>query len=408
MVAQGAQLEKAPSHKVEVARRPNGASYFKRLATAWNSFRVLRDLTPEQVEHFMQSYVIYDLDWADEKQMIETLGPDYQKRVGECLADYYSVLNHLCALGELEKMYIPPIMDANVGIADNQILYEESIAQDLHLPPNATVLDLGCGRGRVAAHIASMTGARVTGINIDADQINSAINFNREKNFGNEFIRRDFNDLPLPLPDNHFDGFYQIQAFSLCKDISKLCRELYRLLKPGSRLVLLDWVSLPAFNKDDPHHQDLMRAIKPLIGAVGTPTPQSMVDALESAGFKCIKHDNPSKDGLQAPLLEVAKTYFATAKWALYSLVSIGLLPAHFKTLFDRFSKDSDAFIEADRLKLITTCYHWVAEKPRESATTDQSTAATNGEATPLATPDAAVPATGSTTSSRAPVEVQA
>lgn len=298
--------------------------------------------------------------------MIQTLGPDYQHRVGECLQNYYGVLNHLCAIGELEKMYIPPAMDLDASILMNQILYEETIAEELHLPPNAKVLDLGCGRGRVAAHMSSMSGAQVTGLNIDEDQIASAIDFNKQKRFNNDFVRADFNDLPLPLEDCQYDAFYQIQAFSLCKDIPALCKELYRVLKPGARLSLLDWASLDAYDPEDPYHQKLMRAIKPLIGAVGTPTPQSMIDALESAGFRMIRHDNASIDDLQAPLIERADGYFRTTRFAILSLVRIGLLPTHFRTLFNRMTQDCDAFIEADRARLITTSYHWLAEKPVE------------------------------------------
>lgn len=33
--------------------------------------------------------------------------------------------------------------------------------------PGKHILDVGCGRGGVASHIAKDTGARVTGINID-------------------------------------------------------------------------------------------------------------------------------------------------------------------------------------------------------------------------------------------------
>ncbi|EMD00997.1 hypothetical protein BAUCODRAFT_61348 [Baudoinia panamericana UAMH 10762] len=352
--------------KADLAKGTGRPGLFQRLDTAYRSFCQLRDLTPEQVDSFMQSYVIYDLDWQDEKQMVETLGPNYQEKVGECLSNYYRVLNHLCAIGELEKMYIPPIMDSNEGITGNQILYEESIAEELQLPSNPKLLDLGCGRGRVAAHMSLLCGAQVTGINIDADQVASAKAYNEQCHFSNEFVRKDFNELPLPLPDAHFDGFYQIQAFSLCKDIPKLASEVYRVLKPGARISLLDWVSLNAYNPQDPHHRELMRCVKPLIGAVGTPTPESMCRDLESAGFRIIRHNNASIDGLQAPLLEIAKGYFGTAKWATFSLVNVGLLPAHFKTLFNRFSQDSDAFIEADRSRLITTCYHWLAEKPRD------------------------------------------
>ncbi|KAI7180600.1 hypothetical protein D0869_08611 [Hortaea werneckii] len=355
-----------PTSTLDFSKKTRKPHRLGRYETALRSFRILKGLTPEQVSSFMDSYIIYDLDWADEKMMVETLGPDYQHRVGECLQNYYGVLNHLCAIGELEKMYIPPALDLNASITANQILYEESIAEELHLPPNAKLLDLGCGRGRVAAHMTSMSGARVTGLNIDGDQIASAVAFNKQKRFQNEFLHADFNDLPLPLEDNQFDGFYQIQAFSLCKDIPALCKELHRVLKPGARLSLLDWASLDAYDPTDTHHQKLMRAIKPLIGAVGTPTPQSMIKALESAGFRMIKHDNASIDGLQAPLIESADGYFRTTRAALLGLVRIGLLPTHFRTLFNRLTQDCDAFIEADRARLITTSYRWVAEKPAE------------------------------------------
>ncbi|KAK5691049.1 hypothetical protein LTR97_011701 [Elasticomyces elasticus] len=348
-----------------VSRQPG---MYDRFSTAMKSFRVLKDLTPEQVDSFMKSYVIYDLDWANEQQMIEVLGPDYQKKVGACLSDYYAVLNHLCAIGELEKMYVPPILDASVSVLANQILYEELVAEELQLPPNAQVLDIGCGRGRVAAHMTEMTDAKVTGLNIDTDQLASAVAYNKLMGYSNDFIHQDMNELPLPFADEQFDGFYQVQAFSLCKDLPKLCSEVYRVLKPGSRVSLLDWASLEAYNPEDPHHQELMRAVKPIIGAVGTPTPESMVAALESAGFRMIRHYVGGINGLQAPFLERLKSYFYTARWAMQGLTTVGLLPMHFRTLFNRMTQDSDAFIEADKSRLITTCYHWVAEKPLGNA----------------------------------------
>ena len=82
-------------------KKPRSARKSERLQTALRSYRVLKDLTPEQVQNFMDSYEIYSLDWADEKTMVATLGSDYKQKVGQKLADYYCVLNHLCALGEL-------------------------------------------------------------------------------------------------------------------------------------------------------------------------------------------------------------------------------------------------------------------------------------------------------------------
>ncbi|MCJ1331813.1 hypothetical protein MMC10_008505 [Thelotrema lepadinum] len=358
-------IEQAPSpSNAAVSHKSRRSRKLQRVEIAARSFRVLKNLTPEQVDRFMDSYIIYDLDWADEKTMIETLGPDYQNRVGQCLSDYYCILNHMCAIGDLEKMYIPPLMDPSENLSTNQLLYEATIAQELDLPKHARVLELGCGRGRVAAHISSLTGATITGLNIDADQVANALTFTKDRRLSNTFVVADFNVLPLPFPDASFDAFYQIQAFSLAKDIPALCRELHRVLKPGAKLSLLDWASLPAYNPENLHHRELMRRIKPLIGAVGTPTPTSLAADLSAAGFTVLRSNNASKGGLQAPLIEKADGYFRAARNVLRGLVGLRVLPGHFKRLFERFTRDCDAFVEADRGGLSTTSWHWLAEKP--------------------------------------------
>ncbi|KAI0424143.1 S-adenosyl-L-methionine-dependent methyltransferase [Xylaria sp. FL1042] len=335
-----------------------------RLKTFLKAFKHIHDLSPQQVDDFMASYEIYNLDWADEEAMLAAFGPNYQQRVGQCLTAYYSVINHLCSLGDVEKMYIPPLMDKKASVRDNQLLCEESIAREIGLKPGMRVLDLGCGRGRVAAHMTSFSGARVTGLNIDANQIAQAEEFNRKLNFSNEFIVHDQNNLPLPFADESFDAFYEIQALSLCKDPSALFKEIYRVLKPGSKFLLMDWVSLPAYDPENPKHVSLMRRVKPLIGAVGTPTPASFSKALQDAGFTVTRSDNPSIDGLQAGLIDKVDIYFRSVRKLINYLTKLRALPQHFKTLFDRLCLDGQAFVEMDNMRLITTTYRIVAEKP--------------------------------------------
>ncbi|KAK3941096.1 S-adenosyl-methionine-sterol-C-methyltransferase [Diplogelasinospora grovesii] len=340
------------------------ASLSNRFKTFRTSFKYLLDLTPKQVDDFMASYVIYNLDWADEDQMITELGPNYREKVGECLKAYYGVLNHLCALGDVEKMYIPPYMDKRATVLENQLLYERAIAQAVGLKPGMRALDLGCGRGRVAAHMATLSGAHVQGINIDPNQVAQAREFTTERGLQNEFVVHDFNSLPLPLEDASFDAFYQIQALSLCKDLPGLFRELFRVLRPGAKLSLLDWVSLPAYDPTNTEHVELMRRVKPLIGAVGTPTPHLLEQALEDAGFVVLRSENASLDGLQAPLIERADGYFRALRQIVLGLVKLRCLPPHFKTLINRLCLDGDAFIKMDKMRLASTSYWIVAEKP--------------------------------------------
>ncbi|KAK5630051.1 hypothetical protein RRF57_005766 [Xylaria bambusicola] len=171
--AEKTRIKGQPIRKSAAKKKDEGASDCvvdrsvspNRLKTFLKAFKHIRDLSPQQVDAFMASYEIYNLDWADEDAMVAAFGTNYQEHVGRCLTAYYSVINHLCSLGDVEKMYIPPLMDKKASVRDNQLLCEESIAREIGLKPGMKVLDLGCGRGRVAAHMTSFSGARVTGLN---------------------------------------------------------------------------------------------------------------------------------------------------------------------------------------------------------------------------------------------------
>lgn len=336
-----------------------------RLGTMLKSLKALYTLPQEKIDAFLNSYDIYDHDWVNEEQLVEKMGSDYYTQVKKKLVDYYSVLNHLCAIGQVEKMYIPPAIDLSKNIIRNQELYEQKMCRDLGIKKGDKVLDVGCGRGRIASHVASFTGANVTGLNIDPTQIGFAKRFAEGNGLSQQcqFVVADMNDLPLPFADHSFDYIYQVQAFSLCKNLEKLFKELHRVLKPGGKLACLDWVRLPAYNPEDPHHASLMKRIKPLIGAIGTPSIEEFTSTFEKAGFKVLINENPSIDGLQAPLIENADKFFTRVTRLIKFLVKSKLLPAHFDALFDRLTKDGEAFIEADRLRLATTTHYIVVQK---------------------------------------------
>jgi len=336
-----------------------------RLSTVCKSFKVLYSLSPEKINAFLNSYNIYDHDWANEEQLVQKMGADYYKEIKKKLVDYYSVLNHLCALGQVEKMYIPPAIDLSRSIIANQSLFEKRMSSDLGVKKGSKVLDIGCGRGRVANHIASLTGAEVTGMNIDPDQLESARRFALGNGLSQQcqFKMADLNEMPLPFGNNSFDSIYQIQVFSLAKNLQKLFEDVHRMLKPGGKFACLDWVRLPKYDAKNPHHASLMKRIKPLIGAIGTPSSEEYVRLLKKAGFEIVISENASINGLQAPLIENADRFFTRVAALIKFLVRTRVLPKHFQALFDRLTKDGEAFVEADRLGLVTTSYYIVAQK---------------------------------------------
>jgi len=84
---------------------------FYRLSTRLAAAYKLLKLSDEDIQKFLASYTLFK-------------GVDMRRKDEKLAVDYYYVMNNLCALGNIEKMYIPPLMDKRYGIIGNQELYE--------------------------------------------------------------------------------------------------------------------------------------------------------------------------------------------------------------------------------------------------------------------------------------------
>lgn len=333
-----------------------------RFTTSAKALYSIVNMPQEDVDGFLASYVIFD------QEKIRP-GTDDAKHI----IAYYKVINHLCALGEVEKMYIPPVMDQNKGIFANQMIWEEKgMADKLDVGPGKTVLDVGCGRGRVAHHVASYTGAKVIGINIDQSQVDMGKAYAEKTGLLGkqlDFVRHNYNDLPFPFKEATFDALYHVQALTYAEDLNKLFAEMFRVLKPGAKISFLDWFELPAYNHSDPKQRELLREVKALIGAVYTPKPEEYSVALKKAGFEVLFEGEASVDGgHQFPLVLKAEWFFETFKATVAFLADYHIIPRHIKTLLYRLTEGGRSFIEVDRLGLFTTSWQIIARKPAKVA----------------------------------------
>jgi sterol 24-C-methyltransferase len=329
-----------------------------KVKTRLRALHALYTLSQQDIDRFMSSYSLFDGDWSHQNGKHEAQ-----------IVDYYRVLNHLCALGNVEKMYIPPVLNPAGGVTGNQVLFEQKMSRDLGLKGGDQALDIGCGRGRVACHLATFTGAHVSGINIDPSQVKNAEDFTRRNGLAGKcrFVQGSVND-QLPFGDSSFDAVYQIQAFTYVKNKEKVFAEIFRVMRPGAKFSYLDWVRLPGFNAANPHHVSSMNRTRAVIGAVDTPSPEEVCDAMKKAGFAILLSKDVSLEGGQGLLINSENDYFASVKKFIDVMVKVWLLPRHFGLLFDRLVKDVDAFIEVDRLGLATTSYQIVGWKPADAS----------------------------------------
>ncbi len=338
--------------------------FFYRMGTFCKSFKAIYKLPPEKVDAFVKSFEVFNYDFRDEKKLKEVFGEDYYSIIQKKLCDYYSVLNLVCSLGSVEKMYIPAMTDPKKSLSENQNIFERQMMKDLNLKHEDRVLDIGCGKGRIAAHVARVSHAHVTGINIDDEQLKYAKQFTLEKGLEEQtnFQKRDMNELPFPFEDGSFHAVYHVQAFSYSKDLNKLLKEIHRILKPGGRMSSCDWATLDNYNPKDAEHVRLVEKIKPLLGAVSTPSKEEYLTAFKQAEFKILKAEVPSPTKTDDVNIDKASKEFTLINKLINFLVKVRIIPKHFQTLFEQF-QDVDAFIEVDRRGLATTNYHIVAEK---------------------------------------------
>jgi demethylmenaquinone methyltransferase / 2-methoxy-6-polyprenyl-1,4-benzoquinol methylase len=162
------------------------------------------------------------------------------------IAPRYDLLNHLLSL-QLDRLW-----RARTSRILKPILNR----------PGATVLDLCCGTGDLALSLASAGQARIIGADFAHPMLVQA---NAKAAPRTTFLEADA--LHLPFADNSFDLLTAAFGFRNLANYEDGVREMFRLLKPGGTLAILEFTEPP----DGPLgalYRWYFRKVLPRIGAV--------------------------------------------------------------------------------------------------------------------------------------------
>src|SRR5262249_42566660 len=117
----------------------------------------------------------------------------------------------------------------------------ELVCRNAQIQGDHRVLDLGCGYGATAIHVAKNFGAQTLGLANSFFFVRSAQKFARKAAVENRtrFVAADMHS--IPFGDDHFDRVIAIESMSHSTDLDTLYRELSRSLAPGGLIVVADF-----------------------------------------------------------------------------------------------------------------------------------------------------------------------
>jgi sterol 24-C-methyltransferase len=339
-----------------VVRQHKPTTLTDRVRALWGLLRI----SDEDYNAFMGSYGELFVDSPENTRADYEAGippKGYTQGSSDELQALYKVIHLLCTLGSVEKMYMPPTIDADRSVLQNQILFEQIVASDLRLRPGQTVLDLGCGCGAIAEHISELTGAVPHGINLDSSQIDKAHRNPRLP--AANFLVGDFN-VELPYEDESFDAVYAIQPLTYLQDHAFTFSEVMRVLKPGGRFVMNDVAALDAYDRENEHHRTLIQHTRELTVFGGFWYYRYWEDAYREAGFELLSSQGRSA----VPLIKKEVALFTRYEKAFRAMARLRVIPRKTDALLQRMNKNSLSYIAAEEAELLTLNWHCVGQKP--------------------------------------------
>ena len=170
-----------------------------------------------------------------------------------------------------------------IGPAD-QLRMELRIAQSAGIDERCHVLDVGCGIGGVACHLAQQTGARFRGLTTNAAQLELAREHARTTGSEARVAFDRGSAEALPYDDAAFDVVLFFESPCHFPDRARFFAEACRVLRPGGRLAGEDW--LAAEGLDAAQRE---RWIRPICESWAIPSLGTLAEyaaGMASAGLK--------------------------------------------------------------------------------------------------------------------------
>ncbi|CCK68809.1 sterol 24-C-methyltransferase KNAG_0B03670 [Huiozyma naganishii CBS 8797] len=235
-------------------------------------------------------------DGLTDKEAEERRLEDYN----ESTHSYYNVVTdfyeygwgssfHFCRFYKGENFY------AAMARHEHYLAYAAGIQQgDL-------VLDVGCGVGGPAREISRFTNCNVIGLNNNDYQIEKAKYYAKKAGLQDklDFVKGDF--MHMEFEPETFDKVYAIEATCHAPNLEKCYKEIYKVLKPGGKFAVYEWVMTSQYDETNEAHRKIAYEIELGDGIPKMFKVDTARQALENCGFKVLVDEDLAAKGDEVP-----------------------------------------------------------------------------------------------------------
>lgn len=184
----------------------------------------------------------------------------------------------------IEKLYSDDYLSMG-GTQSTDVLADQAGIRADH-----RVLDIGCGLGGPALHLAETKGCRVTGLDLVETNVEEARRRAATRALGHLADFRVGDATALPFEDGGFDIVWGQDAWCHVPDKAKLIAESARVLVPGGAIAFTDWLETGAMS-------DARRAeVHEATASTNMATMEHYRELLETHGFEVIVQEDISND----------------------------------------------------------------------------------------------------------------
>ena len=185
------------------------------------------------------------------------------------------------------------------------------------LGPRDHVLDVACGRGISAVHLAEVFGGRVTGIDYGGENVAAAQALAQARGLEERTTFRQADAEGLPFADGGFDAVIAECSFCTFPDKKAAAAEMARVLQPGGRVGLTDMTASGSL----PHQLHSLLSWIACISGAGR--VEDYVATLGAAGFGAFVVED-QRQALLDLVLEVRRKLLAAELAVALKRVDLG------------------------------------------------------------------------------------